>query len=136
MSKRELTQISPQPAAPLPVGAALLGSFSVQPPLHSLLGDLMAPWEGPSCGWLLFPGVLCFCGAASSPFTLPQLPDLLPAPASPFVQQIQPFLPLPSMKERYSPTWHAMAQRRNQQPSSLLHSVSLVKDRNAGQCDK
>lgn len=50
MSKRELTQISPLPALSRLGGAALLGSFSAQLPLHSLLGGYMAPQEGLSCG--------------------------------------------------------------------------------------
>jgi len=139
MSKRELTQISPLPAVSLLVRATLLGSFSAQPLLHSLLDGHVAPWEGPSGDlWCLaaLPSSAVFLWGCQLSFHPPKAPSPPACSVSSFLQQIQLLLPLPSMKEQYSLTWHATAQRKNQQPSSLLHSVSLVKDHNAGQREK
>lgn len=98
-SRRGLAQPCALLALSLLLGAALLGSFSAQL-RHHLSVCQMAPHQGPSCGlWLPFPAVPCLCRDDSSPCILSQLSALLQGPASHSLQQIQQFLPLPSMKD-------------------------------------
>lgn len=109
MSKRVNTDLPSVSCVTADRGCSLGLVFSsatiAQPPWwpHGFLGRSLLWSVVPGC-----PSQQCRA-SAGLPALLSQVSALLLAPASPFLQQIQPFLPLPSMKGWYSLTWQATA---------------------------